>query len=222
MDCKIGLLKHTGTWTTILRPHRKNVVRCKWVFRLKRKADDSIDKYKARLVARGFTQIYGVDYYATYSLVAWLASFHFILTIAVCNDWEVEAFDFNSAYLNGELDADEEIYMQEPLGYETGEADVVKRLLKALYGLKQAGCKWYDALHMAVTDLGFRVAGADPRVFVAHIKKHILILAVHVDNCAMTGSSPKLITAYKGKLHERYTLTDLRPVSWLLGIQVTR
>jgi len=170
----------------------------------------------------GALQIYGVDYYDTYSPVTRLASFRFILTIATCNDWEVEAFNFNSAYLNGELNADEEIYMQEPPGYKTGKADMVKRLLKALYGLKQARHKWYDALHMAVTDLGFRVTGADPGVFVAHIKKHILVLAVHVDNCAMTGSSPKLIMAYKGKLHEQYALMDLRPVSWLLGIQVTR
>jgi len=126
MDRKIGSLEHAGTWTTIPCPHGKNIVGCKWVFRLKRKADGSIDKYKAHLVARGFTQIYGIDYYNTYSLVAWLASFCFILTIAVRNDWEVEAFDFNSAYLNGELNVDEEIYMQELLGYETGEADAVK------------------------------------------------------------------------------------------------
>jgi len=221
MDRKISSLEHAGTWTTIPRPHGKNVVGCKWVFRLKRKADGSIDKYKACLVVRGFTQIYGIDYYDTYSLVARLASFRFILAIAVCNDWEVEAFDFNSAYLNGELDADEEIYMQEPPGYETGEADAVKRLLKVLYGLKQAGRKWYNVLHTAVTDLGFQVARADPRVFVAHIKKHTLVLAVHVNNCAMTGSLPKLIAVYKGKLHERYALTDLGPVSWLLGIQIT-
>jgi len=57
MDRKIGSLEHTSTWTTIPRPHGKNVVRCKWVFRLKRKADSSIDKYKAHLVVRGFTQI---------------------------------------------------------------------------------------------------------------------------------------------------------------------
>src|SRR6267142_2793498 len=221
MDCKIGLLKHAGTWTTVPHLPGRNIVRCKWVFCLKRKADGSVDKYKACLVARGFTQIYGVDYYDTYSPVVRLASFCFILAIATRNDWEVEAFDFNSAYLNGELNADEEIYMQEPPGYKTGEADAVKQLLKVLYGLKQARHKWYDVLHTAVTDLGFQVAGADPRVFVTHIKKHILVLVVHVNDCTMTGSSPKLIMVYKGKLHKWYALMDLGPVSWLLSIQVT-
>jgi transposase InsO family protein len=221
MDREIGSLEHAGTWTTVPRPAGRNIVGCKWVFRLKRKADGSVDKYKARLVARGFTQIYGVDYYDTYSPVARLASFRLILAVAARNDWDVEAFDFNSAYLNGELDADEEIYMQEPPGYESGEAGSVKRLLKALYGLKQAGRKWYDALRAAVTDLGFRVTKADPGVFTARIEDDVLILAVHVDDCAMTGSSPKLILLYKEKLNARYALTDLGEVSWLLGIQVT-
>jgi len=155
MDRKIGSLEHARTWTTIPRPSGKNIVGCKWVFRLKRKADGSIDKYKACLVTRGFTQIYGINYYNTYSLVAWLTSFHFILAITMCNDWEVEAFNFNSAYLNRELDVNEEIYMQEPPGYKTGKADMVKWLLKVLYGLKKARRKWHNVLHTAVTDLGF-------------------------------------------------------------------
>jgi Reverse transcriptase (RNA-dependent DNA polymerase) len=132
MDCKIGSLEQAKTWTTVLHPTRKNVVGCKWVFRLKRKADGSIDKYKAHLVVRGFTQIYGIDYYNTYSLVACLASFRLILAIAAQNNWEVEVFDFNSAYLNGKLNIDEEIYMQELPGYEIETGDRVKKLLKAL------------------------------------------------------------------------------------------
>jgi len=171
---------------------------------------------------RGFTQIYGVDYYDTYSPVARLTSFHLILAIAVRNDWDIEAFNFNSAYLNGELDTDEEIYMQEPPGYKTGRAGMAKWLLKVLYSLKQAGRKWYDALHATATDLGFRVTKADPGVFIAHIQEDVLILAVHVDDCVMTGSLSKLILLYKEKLHAWYALTDLGPVSWLLGIQVMR
>jgi hypothetical protein len=111
MDHEISSLEQARTWTMDLHPTRKNVVGCKWVFRLKRKVDGSIDKYKAHLVARGFTQIYGINYYNTYSLVMHLTSFCLILAIAACNNWEVEAFNFNSAYLNGKLDVDEEIYM---------------------------------------------------------------------------------------------------------------
>ena len=118
MDCEYKSLKLARTWKTVDCPPSHNVVSCQWVFRLKRKADGSMDKYKARLVARSFTQVPGLDYMDTYAPVARLASFQTILVLAACQDWNIDAFDFNSAYLNGELGEDEEIYMEEPLGYE--------------------------------------------------------------------------------------------------------
>ena len=100
-------------------------------------------------------QIYGVDYFDTYSPVAKLSSFHLILVIAARNDWEVKMFDFNGAYLNGELGEEEETYMQQPLGYEEGGNDWVKWLLKSIYGLKQAGHKWYDILCCMLADVTY-------------------------------------------------------------------
>ena len=208
MDREITTLERAGTWTTVSRPPGKNIVGSKWVFRIKRNADGSIEKYKARLVARGFTQIFGKDYFDTFSPVAKLSSFRTVLALAARYDWEIESFDFNGAYLNGELGENEEIYMQGPPGYESQDIDTVKRLRKSLYGLKQAGRKWYDALARALTDLGFRVTQADLGVFYMHTEDHILILVVHVDDCVFTGSSPPLITEYKKKFNERYALTD--------------
>ena len=222
MDREIATLDRAKTWITVPRPEGKNIVGSKWVFRIKRKADGSIEKYKARLVARGFTQVFGEDYYDTFSPVAKLQSFRAILALAARFDWEIESFDFTGAYLNGELDADEEIYMQPPPGYEGQGPDEVKRLRKSLYGLKQAGRKWYDALSRALANLGFRTTQADPGVFVAYDQGHILILVVHVDDCTFTGSSAKLIFAYKKKINDCYALTDLGPISWLLGIKITR
>jgi Reverse transcriptase (RNA-dependent DNA polymerase) len=111
--------------------------------------------------------------------------------------------------------------MQEPPGYEEGEGQV-KRLWKSLYGLKQARCKWYDALTHVLADLGLHVSQADPGVFRTQIGEHVLILAVHVDDCMITGSSPELIAEYKRKLNARYALTDLGPIHWLLGIKIVR
>ena len=82
------------------------------------KANRSVDKYKARLVAHGFTQIYGVDYFTTFSPVAKLASFRTILAIASRYNWDIDSFDFNGAYLNGKLDENEEIYMYPAPGYD--------------------------------------------------------------------------------------------------------
>jgi hypothetical protein len=219
MDREIATLEAAGTWTEVPRPSDKNVVGSKWVFRIKHKADGTIDKYKARLLARGFTQIYGVDYFTTYSPVAKLTSFRTILAIATRHDWEIESFDFIGVYLNGELDANEELYMQAPPGYDS-DPRVVKRLLKSLYGLKQAGRRWYDTLARALKNLGFTTSVADPGVFIARVSGQILILAVHVDDCVLTGSSSNLISEYKQKLNSCYALTDLGPVHWLLGIKV--
>jgi hypothetical protein len=70
-------------------------------------------------------------------------------------------------------------------------------------------------------DLGFCIAKVDPRVFIAQVRDNVLLLAVHMDDCTMIGSSAKLIVVYKEKLHKQYTLMDLGPVNWLLGIQIT-
>jgi hypothetical protein len=85
-----------------------------------------------------FTQIFGINYYNTFSLVAKLASFQTVLALAVRFDWEIKSFDFDGAYLNSELDEDKEIYMQAPPRYESQGEHKVKRLRKSLYGFKQA------------------------------------------------------------------------------------
>ena len=212
MDHEMEMLEKAITWKPVVCLPGKNVIGCKWVFRIKHKANGSIEKCKAQLIACRFMQIHGVDYFETYSPIAKLASFCLILTIAACHSWEVHAFNFNGAYLNGELEGDEEIYMQQPPGYETRSAEWVMKLLKALYGLKQAGRRWYDVLLHVLKELGFTVSAADPGVFYAHLGTELLILAIHVDDCTMTGICAKLILEYKAELNSHYPLTDLGPV----------
>ena len=187
------------TWKPVICLPGKNVIGCKWVFRIKCKANGSIKKYKAQLITCRFMQIQGVDYFKTYSPIAKLASFCLILTITAYHGWEVHTFNFNGAYLNGELEGDEEIYMQQLPGYETGSAEWVMKL----------------------QELGFTVSAADPGMFYTQLGKELLILAVHVNDCTMTSSCVKLILEYKAKLNSHYPLTDLGPVHWLLSIKVT-
>jgi hypothetical protein len=219
MDRKLATLEKVGTWVNVPRPSNKNIVGSKWVYRVKCKASRSIDKYKVQLIARRFTQIYGVDYFTTFSPVAKLSSFQTILAITACHDWEIESFDFNTAYLNSKLDNDEEIYMHPPPRYDT-DSDFVKQLCKALYRLKQAGQKWYNTLLHMLADISFSVSQANLGVFIAKIGNNILILAVHIDNCIFTGSSALLITEYKEKINSCYVFTDLGLSNWLLGIRV--
>ena len=104
---------------------------------IKKDVAGKIERYKAWLIAKGFTQVYEVDYYETFTPVAKLASIRTILTITACNNWPINIFNFHSACLNGQLDEDKEVFIEQLSGYE--ESDPQKccvRLYTSLYGLK--------------------------------------------------------------------------------------
>ena len=105
---------------------------------------------------------------------------------------------------------------------QTRNSMYVCKLLKSLYGLKQAGRKWYNALCKVLDNIGFKWSKAGPAVFFARKGEDITILACHVDDCTITGSSQQLIQDYKNRLKTTYALTDLGPANWLLGIWITR
>ena len=113
-------------------------------------------------------------------------------------------------------------YMHPLPGYEINYRDVVLKLLKSLYGLKQASCRWYEVLCCALLDIGFNLSNYDPGIFYARVGDDVLILAVHVDDCILTGSSVELIKNCKALLNSHYPLTDLGPIHWVLGIKITQ
>ncbi|KAG9225295.1 hypothetical protein CCMSSC00406_0009851 [Pleurotus cornucopiae] len=220
---EIASLEKNGTWTLVDGPPNANVVDAKWVFRIKKNSSGEIEKYKARLVARGFTQIHGMDYYETYAPVAKLSSFRLFLAIAARNGWPVESFDFDSAFLNGILSEDEVVYLEQPPDFEYADRKAkVLRLHKALYGLKQGARNWYEAFCKAMADLGFCRTEADHGVFYLKTERGLVILAVHVDDCMITATKKELIEEFKKGMGKKYSFTDLGPIHWLLGIKVTR
>lgn len=220
---ELDALEANGTWSVVKRPTGVNVVGAKWVLKIKKNSAGEIEKYKARLVAKGFTQIYGVDFYETFAPVAKLASFRLLLAIAARNGWPIDTFDFHSAFLNATLSEDEEIYLEQPPDYTTKDRkDYVLRLHKSIYGLRQGARNWYDLLCKALADLGFRRTESDHGVFFKEVGNHLIVLAVHVDDCMVTGSSVELIGKFKAEMKDKYPLTDLGPIHWLLGIKVTR
>jgi hypothetical protein len=223
IDVELENLKAAGTWEVVERPENTNVVDSKWVFRLKKDAEGRVLKWKARLVARGFTQVYGVDYFETFAPVARLASIRTILAIAARNDWEIDMFDFHSAYLNGVLDDNEDIYMEQPPHHEIKERSrYVVKLKKSIYGLKQAGRKWYDSLCRSLAEIGFSRSMADPAVFYIRVGGDVVVLAIHVDDTTITGSTAKLVNEFKGRINEKFQITDLGSISWLLGLAIKR
>jgi hypothetical protein len=151
MKTEIGKLVGCKTFMAVDHPGKQhNVVTVKWVYQTKRDADGKPTSWRARLVARGFSQINGVNYHTddTFAAVAKMTSIRYLLAIAAWNDWLIHQIDIKSAYLYGKLNDDEEIYINPPPsidvpGVKPGQ---VLRLRLALYGLKQAGCHWYMEL----------------------------------------------------------------------------
>ena len=115
-----------GMYKVVPHPNSQKVVGSKWVFRIKRSPDGAIQKYKARIITQGFSQIEGIDYDETFAPVAKFASLHMILALATEHNLEVQQMDVKSAYLNGELK--EEIFMEAPPGFEI-PAGMVLRLV---------------------------------------------------------------------------------------------
>ena len=145
IERELKSLEDVQTWRVVKCPSGMNVVRCKWVFKIKQNAVGEINKYKAQLVAKGYSQVQGIDYNDTYTPIMQLSSLHTILAISAHNNWDIEVFDFHSAFLNGKLDKDENIYMDLPPGYKMNGKykRPVAKLLIALYRSKQGSLKWY-------------------------------------------------------------------------------
>lgn len=136
MQEEFDALKSQGTWVLVPVPSQRSVVRCKWVYKVKMNSDGSISRYKARLVAQGFTQEQGIDYSETFSPVVRHSTVRLILALATSCKWPLRQLDIKNAFLHGELQ--EEVYMQQPQGFvDSQHPKYVCRLLKSLYGLNK-------------------------------------------------------------------------------------
>ena len=211
--------EHMGVYEVVPRPKDRKVVGSKWVFRIKRGPDGAIQKYKARVVAQGFTQIEGIDYDETFAPVAKLASLRAILAIAAERDLEIHQMDVKSAYLNGALS--NEIFMSPPPGFDIPDG-MVLRLVKAVYGTKQGGRVWYEEISATLGAMGYQRTEADHAVYTRDEGDALSILALYVDDITMVAKSMATIDRDKAALKRAYEMTDLGEISWILGMHVSR
>lgn len=219
MGSEIQSLKVQKVWTIVKRPSDKNVIGCKWVLKVKRYPNGEIERLKARLVARGFAQIPGVDFHETYSPVVKLRSIRILMALGIENNWDHEFLDVQCAYLNSRLE--EEIYMEQPQYFEEHNRDrniFVCKLNKGLYGLKQAGREWFNHITNLLVGLGLKPCISDPCIYTDEGKE--IIVALYVDDIGVWGSECK-IDWFKGELSK---LLDIRILndSQFLSIRVTK
>eukprot|EP00253_Pinus_taeda_P011168 PITA_11168 len=207
-----------GVWEIVPRLENKSVVTSKWIYKIKHAVDGSIDKYKGKFVARGFSQEEGIDYEEAFAPTTRYTTIQSLISLAVSMKWKVHQMDVKTAFLNGTID--EEVYIEQPLGFEVnGKEGFVCRLEKALYGLKQAPRAWYARMDAYLQRLGFIKSSTDPNLYIKVVKDELVIILLYVDDLLLTGVEER-IQECKKQLTTEFDMKDLGSMHYYLGLEV--
>ena len=215
-------LHKNQTWTLTKLPPNRKPITSKWIFKIKTKSDGTLDKYKARLVARGFTQVQGLDYMETFSPVVKLNSIKVILALATQYNFEIHQLDVKTAFLNGYLE--EDIYMIPPEGLALPlNSDLVCKLGRSLYGLKQSSRAWYLRLDQYLIFHKFLRLESDASIYIKREdNQNFLILTVYVDDCLLVSNQLSLIQNMKSLLQSEFDMSDEGELHFTLGNAIIR
>ncbi|GMF68664.1 unnamed protein product [Phytophthora fragariaefolia] len=220
MDNEIQSHEDNETWVLEPRPKGRIVLKNRWVYGIKYKSGGSVDRFKARLVIKGFLQKHGIEYTDIFAPVVCMEILRLLLALAAVMAWEVEQMDVKTAFLHGYLD--EEIYMEQLVGYvQPGKEHHVCGLRKSLYGLKQAPRVWYYTFYEVMIAERFIRLVKDHCVFIKTRSSKIYIVSVYMDGLLVIGTKPS-VAEIKEILKHRFQMTDIGGVSNILGWHIER
>lgn len=202
-------------------PRDKTLVGHRWVFVTKRNSNQEVIRFKARLVAQGFSQKFGTDYEATYSPVMDASSFRFLTAFATNMGLQMQMMDVVTAYLYGTLDKD--IYMKVPDGIVPIKefSNPCVKLKRSLYGLKQSGRMWYQRLSNFLLSKGFVTNDIAPCLFIKRVDKEFVLISVYVDDLNIIGTVNACESASKA-LSNEFEMKDLGVTTICIGIQFAK
>ncbi|GAB1609461.1 hypothetical protein Ahia01_001231700 [Argonauta hians] len=216
MEREIEALTENDTYEIVPYPKDRNVIGSRWVYTIKSNQNGE-QHYKARFVAKGYSQIEGIDYYETFSPTARMSTIRIMCQIAVQNNLDIHQMDVKAAYLNAPIHHD--IYVEPPKGFilpNDKENKLAWKLKKSLYGLKQSGRNWNHTLDEFLISLGFVKSINDPCFY--SIRDRNIYLIHWVDDILIASNSQNL-NDIKRKLENRFKMKDLDQVSYFLGIE---
>eukprot|EP00873_Tetraselmis_striata_P029043 jgi/Tetstr1/449307/TSEL_003822.t1 len=223
MHQEYNSLDSRRTWELVVLPGGSKAVKSKWMYKTKHNSDGTTARYKARVVAKGFSQVEGIDYTDTFAPTVKFTTLRVIFSIAAHHRLHIEQTDVDCAFLYADLS--EEIYMEQPRGFEqygpNGEK-LVCRLRKAVYGLKQAPHNWHKLLNDYMTSQHCRQLRTDPGAYVFRSSDGGIlgIIAIYVDDIIIVSNSRPGIAHFKQALGQRFDIKELGTCSWLLGMKV--
>ncbi|CAI7900215.1 unnamed protein product [Closterium sp. NIES-53] len=221
MDAEMASWKSTGTYVVEVPPPWANIASGMWIFRVKR-PPGSPPAFKARYVARGFSQRQGVDFFQTFSPTPKMTTLRVLLHIAAQSDYELHPLDFCTAFLQGSLH--EEIWLCRPPGF-TGSfpAGTQWSLRRPVYGLRQEPREWHDTFRTTLAALGFAPSTSDPSLFLRTDTTLLpFYVLVYVDDLIFATADTEALAHVKSELQKRHTCTDLGELTSYLGLRITR
>jgi hypothetical protein len=201
MSEELAALDRQGTWDLVPLPSHVVPITSKWVYKIKTKSDGSMERYKARLVARGFQQTQGRDYDETFAPVAHMTTVRTLIAVAAASSWTISQMDVKNAFLHGDLN--EEVYMQPPPNV-SALPGYVCRLRRALYGLKQAPRAWLERFVSVIKAAGFKPSDHDPALFIHLSPRGCTLLLLYVDDMLITGDDAEHISHVKRQLGSQF------------------
>ncbi|KAJ1600310.1 hypothetical protein NDA14_005832 [Ustilago hordei] len=212
-------LEAMGTWEIVDLPKGANTVDTRWVLKIKTDANLVPTKFKARLVARGFTQREGIDYTEVFAPVAPIQSIRGVIAVAAVRDWEMDSIDIKQAYLNSTIHHD--VYLKPPVGIEIPPGKVLK-VVKGLYGLKQSGREWNIELDSHLRTIGFHCMQSAPCLYSRGTGDKITIITAYVDDMLITSPSREEIDRAKRETMDKWETQDNGRIKEFLGIKIIR
>ncbi|CAI7809606.1 unnamed protein product [Closterium sp. NIES-54] len=221
MDAEMASWKSTGTYVDEVPPPGANIVSGMWIFRVKR-PPGTPPVFKARYVARGFSQRQGVDYFQTFSPTPKMTTLWVLLHVAAQRDYELHSLDFSTAFLQGSLH--EEIWLRRPPGFTGSFPPGTQRSLRRpVYGLRQVPREWHDTLRTTLAALGFAPSTADPSLFLhTYTSLPPFYILVYADDLVFATADTAGLAHVKSELQKRHTCTDLGELRSYLGLQITQ
>ena len=222
MQEEMEALHRNKTWELVELPKGRKAIGNKWVFKIKRDGNDQVERYRARLVVKGYAQKEGIDFNEIFSPVVRLTTIRVVLAMCAAFDLHLEQLDVKTAFLHGELK--EEIYMLQPEGFEEqGKENLVCRLTKSLYGLKQAPRCWYKRFDSFIISLEYNRLSSDHCTYYKRFDDNdFIILLLYVDDMLVVGPNKDRIQELKAQLAREFDMKDLGPANKILGMQINR
>ena len=221
MKDELKSMDNNQVWEIVQLPQGHKAVGCKWVFKTKRDCNGKIERYKARLVFKGFNQKEGIDYNETFAPVSRKDSLRIIMALVAHYDLELHQMDVKTAFLNGDLE--EEVYMRQPEGFIIeGQEDMVCKLKKSIYGLKQASRQWYLKFHEIITAFDFTENIVDPCIYLKFSGSKFIFLILYVDDILLASSDLGLLRETKDYLSTNFEMKDMGEASYVIGIEIFR